>query len=268
MNFAFIQGKIDYGKGIAATKLGPPYDCYRVTPTSNGDFPDGWTKIQSNYPIFAKKFTGENKIMTGMRTSTQWLDLIANMNPFLLGDVFLLVDPPFVPGASYGPGATSIAGPTEEFNAIALAWHPPVVKAIGARLDRLVTVFRSAVAPVAQLDSSEYWQSTHENDSPLILTNGVFSFGQPGQQGASFIPAGIGSAHRQTGSQFGPGVPGMQKEMHWFFYLPPLPGYLPREGDAIIDMDGARYLVENPYEQLSGAVGNQMIVDRQIAQAS
>ena len=60
----------------------------------------------------------------------------------------------------------------------------------------------------------------------------------------------------------------MQKEMHWFFYLPPLPGYLPREGDAIIDMDGARYLVENPYEQLSGAVGNQMIVDRQIAQAS
>src|ERR1039458_3080384 len=107
VNFAFIQGKIDYGKGIAATKLGPPYDCYRITPTSNGDFPAGWTKTQAGYPIFAKKFTNEGKILTGMRTSTQWLDLIANMNPFLLGDVFLLVDPPFSPGASYGPGATS-----------------------------------------------------------------------------------------------------------------------------------------------------------------
>jgi hypothetical protein len=169
-----------------------------------------------------------------------------------------------VSGVSYGAGATSIAG-TQELNGICLAWHPPVDKAIGARLDRLVQIFRPSTQPVTQTDTSAFFETTLDNDQPLVLAGGSFAFGAAGAGTASLVPAGIGSGIRRGEAIFGPGVPGMVKGTHWFFYLPPLPGYLPREGDAIVDENGARYLVISPYEQFTGVVGFQLLCDRKIA---
>ena len=266
VSYAQVQRHIDRGRGIASKKLGPPYNCFRIESGSTGDFPEGWTQTQTNFPIFQRKFTSEGKILSGLKNTTQWHDLIADMDPFLLGDVFVLNDPPFVPGVSYGAGATSIPG-TIEINAICLAWHPPVNKSIGARLDRLVQIFRPATQPVAQTDTSNYFESTHDNDLPLVLGGGKFAFGTAGAGNASLVPAGIGSAHRRGEAIFGPGVPGMTKGTHWFFYIPPLPGYMPREGDAIIDQNGARYVIVSAYEQLTGVVGFQLLCDRKVAEA-
>lgn len=264
VNYARIQEHIDRGKGIAAKRLGPPYNAYRVISSSSGSFPGGWSRVATNYPLFSRKFVGEGKILTGLKNTSQWIDIVADMDPFVLGDIFVLADPSYVPGVSYGPGATSIPG-TIELNGIALAWHPPVNNAIGARLDRLVTIWRPAMAPAAQGDGSDYWKSTHDNDQGLVLGGGQFAFGTAGAGVASLVPAGIGSAHRRGEAIFGPGVPGMMKGTHWFFYLPPLPGYLPREGDAIIDQNGSRYVVVSPYEQLAGVVGFQLLCDRKVA---
>jgi hypothetical protein len=262
---AFVQGKIDYGRGIAAQKLGQPYNAYRVGPTSSGDFPGGWQLLTAGTQIFRRRLNEVAKLDVGMKETALFLEIIADMGPYLLGDCFVQVDAPLVPGVSYGAGATSLPG-TPEFNGFTLAWHQPVMKNVGARLDRRVMIFRPATGPKVLADGSDYWASTHDNDSPLILANGQYSFGAPGSGEGSMIPAGISSQHRQSDRIFGPGVPGMPKPVKWFFYVPPLPGYLPAEGDAIIDENGARYVVVSPYEQEAGVVGNQLVCDRKIAQ--
>ncbi len=188
------------------------------------------------------------------------------MEPFVVGDVFLLIDPDYVPGVSYGAGATSIPG-TIEITAMCLAYHPPVAKAIGGGCDRLVRIYRPSTAPATQGDGSGAWKPTLDNDLPLKLLAGGYSFGAAGSGAASLVPAGVSSAHRRGDAIFGPGVPGMPKPASWFLYVPPLPGYLPREGDAIVDQNGVRYVVLSPYEQLTGCTGFQLLCDRKIAQA-
>lgn len=186
--------------------------------------------------------------------------------PYVLGDVFLQTDPPYNPGVSYGAGATSVPG-TLEFNAFGLAWHPPVGEPVGARLDRRMGIYRPSLSPALNNDDgSTYWKSTKDNDTPLVLTNGNYDWGGPGGT-ASFVPGGLASTLRVTGDLlFQPKVPGMTDAVRYFVYLPPLPGYTPSEGDAIITEDGARYEVVHPYAQSAGVSGSQLVVKRMISQ--
>lgn len=196
-----------------------------------------------------------------------WFDLVASMVPFLLGDVFLQVDPDYVSGISYGPGATLLYD-TEQFEAIGFAIHFPVGKSIGGRLDRRVQILRpNPTAAVIASTGTNFWKTTRDNDAPLVLTAGVFGFtGTPGGEG-SFVPAGFAAYDRQYGQDlFGPNVPSMPKPSRYFIYLPPLPGYTPIEGDAIVAEDGSRYVIELPYYQEAGVVGSQLVCHRQIAQ--
>jgi hypothetical protein len=233
--------------------------------TSSGDFPDGWATINPSFPLFRRRYTSEGKAELGLKNVALWYDIVADMGPFVLGDVFIQVDPPYKPGVSYGDGATQLEN-SIEFNGMALAAHAPVNKAIGGRLDRLVQIYRPASVPATLADGTISWKSTLPGDVPLVLSNGTYGFGAPGAGGASLVPAGVSSIHRRGDSVFGPGVPAMPKPFLWFFYVPPLPGYLPREGDAIIDQNGARYVVNHPYEQQTGVVGYQLIVDRKVGQ--
>lgn len=265
-NYARIQRHIDHGKGKAARHVGQPFIGYRITGTSAGDFPGGWTQTVANFPLLRRRLA-ETKLEIGIKNVALFYDIVADMGPFLVGDVFLQNDPAYVNGKSYGPGATSIVGTNIEFNAMCLAWHPPENKAVGARLDRRVQIFRPASSPgtIAGYSGATYWKSTHDNDTPLVLSGGTYAFGSAGASGASLIPAGMSSAVRQHDYIFQPGVPGMPKEAKWFAYLPPLPGYMPAEGDALIDENGARYQVVVPFEQKTGVAGYQLAVDRKIA---
>jgi hypothetical protein len=178
--------------------------------------------------------------------------------------VFVQNDPPYVPGLYYGAGATSIPG-TIELNAMCLAWHAPIDKRLGARVDRRMKIYRPSAAPQTQTDGSKYWESTLDNDCSMTLLDGEYSFGTPGANNANWIPAGLSAVHRQSEITFQPGVPGMLKPAKFFFYVPPLPGYQPREGDALVDENGARYVVFTPIEQQTGVVGNQLLCDRKIS---
>lgn len=264
VNSARIARKIDKGLGKAAAKLGQPFNGFRVTQTSAGDFPTGWTQLGGQFSLFRRRVS-DAQLEVGLARATLWFNIIGNMSPYLLGDVFVEAAQGYTPGVAYGAGATSLPG-TAEMNALALAWHAPIDKRIGARIDRRVKIYRPAGAPEIQPDDSGYWRQTHDRDHPLVLDAGAYQFGDPGDNNASFIPAGISGVHRQSEWLMQPGVPGMLKPSKWFFYVPPLPGYVAREGDAIIDENGARYVVTSPFEQQTGVVGNQLICDRKISQ--
>jgi hypothetical protein len=272
-NFARIQNHIDKGKGKAARHVGMPFLGYRLTSASTGDFPTAWTPIPvcpagTHYEFsMLRRRLAEGKLELGIKNVALFYDIVANMNPFLVGDVFVQNDAAFVPGKSYGAGATAVVGATIEFNGVALAWHPPENKAVGARIDRRATIWRPSQQPatVTTATGAKYWKETNVNDVPLVLSGGVYRWGVAGAGWASLVPIGMMAAIRQSDWIMQPGIPGMLKEAKWFGYLPPLPGYLPAEGDAIIDENGARYHVVVPFEQKTGVAGYQLVLDRKIA---
>jgi hypothetical protein len=273
VNYARVQHHIDRGKGIAARKLGPPFLAYRCGAMASGDFPDGWVATPGpqgglSFSLFRRRMP-DTKLELGLSRAAIFFDIIANMEPFLVGDVFVQNDPPYVPGVSYGAGATSLAQGTMQLNAMCFAWHPPVGKAVGVRLDRCGGIYRPATAPLTFTDASNYWASTHDNDQPLVLAGGNYSFptGHAGEP-ASLVPVGFTADHRNSDRIFGPSVPGMVTPLRWLIYIPPLPGYSPREGDAVITEDGARFVMRSPFTQETGVVGTMTLCERKIAQAT
>ena len=267
-NFARIQHKIDRGLGKAAKHLGPPYSVYRVEATSYGDYPGGWTQVSASIPAFLRRVT-DAKIQSALLASgTMWFDVIANVEPLLLGDVFQLADGPYSPGVAYGQGATSVAG-TSQFVGFGLAWHAPVDEPVGARLDRRIRVYRQGGQPVqAEAGAGPIWRGSIYQAAPLVLQAGLYSFLDPDSGAyASLVPAGIASTDRPPrGHLIPPVVPGDMQIPRYFVYLPPLPGYTPAEGDRLVEETGARYVVTNPYHQEAGVVGYQLGVERRMSE--
>lgn len=265
VNYASIARHIDKGRGIAAKHLAQPFAAYRIEGSSSGDFPGGWSLITANFPLFRRRYIAVGKIETGLARGALWYEIIANMAPYVLGDVFLQIDPDYVPGVSYGAGATLLYG-TEQIEALSLAIHMPVGKSIGGRLDRRIKIYRPNAGPATLNDGSSFFKTTLDNDMPLVLTDGTYAFGPP-SAAASYIPGGFAAYDRQYGDElFGPAVPSMPKPSRYFVYVPPLPGYTPTEGDAVVAEDGSRYVCELAFYQESGVVGSQLVVHRQIRQ--
>ncbi|HTI81740.1 MAG TPA: hypothetical protein VL614_14930 [Acetobacteraceae bacterium] len=269
VSYASIQAKIDYGKGKAGQKLGQPYSAYRITAAASGDFPSGWESAGTGIPILRRRIN-ERLIESALEyAGTLWYNITADMTDFLLGDVFVCTDPAYSPGISYGTGATAVPGGSEyEIDAFALAWHMPINKAVGARIDRRCQIFRPLDAPGKMADGTYAWRQANDQSTPLVLTGGVYNFDQPGAAG-SFIPIGLSSTARPgRGEMFPPGIPAMPGVTRYYGYVPFLPGYEAAEGDRIITEDGARYVVANPYRQEQGVVGQQLALERMISQVA
>ena len=268
-DYAAIQAKIDAGRGKAAMRLGQPYSAYRLTAAATGDFPAGWTSVGTNVPVLRRRIN-ERSIEVALEYSgTVWYALTADMSDFLLGDVFLCTDPEYAPGVSYGPGATAVPGGSQfELNSFAFAWHPPINKAVGARIDRRCQILRPLDSPDAMLDGTLAWRQTNDRTQPLVLSAGAFTFGDPGTAG-SWLPVGLASTARPgKGDNFPPGPPGMVGFTRYYAFVPFLPGYEPAEGDRLITEDGARYVVHNPFRQEEGVSGQQFVLERTISQVA
>jgi hypothetical protein len=269
VDYASVQDKIDYGKGKAGTKLGQPYTAYRLTAAATGDFPNGWVAVQSNIPILRRRIN-ERLIESALEyAGTLWYSITADMTNFLLNDVFMCTDATYSPGRSYGPGATAIVGGSQyELNAFSFAWHQPINKAVGARIDRRCQILRPLGTPERGSDGSFVWRQANDATRPLVLNAGAYSFGAPHTIG-NWIPIGFGSTARPgKGDNFPPEFPGMVGFARYYGFVPNLPGYEPAEGDRIITEDGARYVVHNPYRQEEGVVGQQLMLERKIAQTA
>ena len=265
VNYARVQSKIDKGLGPAGRALGQPFNVYRITASSSGDFPNGWTLIQASYPLYRKRTT-ENKIDVGQKVSgILWFNALGDMSPFTLADIFYQTDASYAPGASYGAGATLLAD-TLEFVGFCFCWHRPVMEGLLARINMRGQIFRPNSDTMQLADGSTYWAQAHDDDLPLVLTNGQFAFGTPGTV-ASYVPIGVGNLARPYQRPgIDPATPGVTPISWYYFYVPPLPGYKPTEGDAIILEDGSRYWITNPFSQESSVVGDLLVCERLISQ--
>jgi hypothetical protein len=267
-SFAQFQRLIDKQLGAFGNRIGQPFSVYRLTPSSTGDFPTGWALVTSQAHAHRNRVRSQDAEVSMTSERTVWYEVIADMSPFWLGDVFLATDSPFFPGVAYGDRATGLAG-TIELNGFALAWHAPIRPPLAARIDHRCRIYRPNLTPEVFPDNSSQWRSTREWDTPLVLNNGVYSWGAASSSPASLVPCGFGTSDRQTrGEDMAPDPPGMLPVPRYYVYLPPLPGYTAAEGDAIITEDDARYAVIAPYRQETGVVGHQLMVQRYISQST
>lgn len=258
---AIFQGYVDQMLGVFGRTFGAPFYVYRLLSTSTGDFPGGWTLLTTRALVHKNRVRANDVDVAMTSERTLWYQIAGDMSQYLLGDVFVQHDGNFFPMVAYGQNATIVPN-TLDLNAFALAWHAMAQPPLGARIDRRVGIYRPLLVP-----SNSQWRSTHELDTPLVLTNGTYSFGSAGGS-ASWVPCGFGTSDRQTrGEDMPPDPPGMLPVPRYYAYLPPLPGYIPAEGDAIITEDDARYVCIAPYHQGAGTVGSQLMMQRYIAQS-
>ena len=255
-NYQQLTPKVFRGRGHAARAIGVPYNLYRVTAASSGDFVTSGNLYAPNYYILRRVLKGGGSFETTTAFKTLWYEVVADSTAFLVGDVAVQNDP------IYGQGDTIVEYPTQQFDALCIAFNPPIgKKVLAARVDRLATIYRPSQTPTS--GSTPYFDTTLDNAIPLVLTAGVFAF-QAGT--AANIPIGVMPTPRIPGdSQFKPGVPGMVGVPDFFIYVPPLNGVVLMEGDRIVDADGSRYVVHTPWIQQAGVSGNQLGCKREIA---
>lgn len=255
MSYDEIQDLIDEGRQLAAEELGPPHDVYRfLNPDINGNVLIAGNKIASLISIYTKIGYGG-----GIRTSFEaekqqgiiWYEIIADMSPFRLGDVFILNDP------VYGAGYSSVNFPTNEFKGFALADHSPIKKALGGRLNCTVTIFRPSVGP----NSNMQWDKNKDWLDPLVLANGAWGLGVRGATPTK-VPAGLTAMGRTYGDKMF-SSPAAKRGSGWELYVPALKGFDAQEGDKIVGPDGARYTLIIPYTQKVGATGSQWFLERE-----
>jgi hypothetical protein len=264
MPYGQLQFRIDRRLGQIGQNIGQPFNVYRVGSTNSGDFPNNWTLVGS---VNAYRYrVPSSKLEVGVEKADLLYNIFLNAGNYYLGDTFICTDPALVPGQSYGPEATILPS-TLQINAFTLAWHMPVRIPVAARIDRRCRVYRPALTPSVLSDGSFYFKETNDNDQPLVLNSGVFSFGAAGSGVGSWVPLGMQSVTRRSDYAFEK-EPGIVRSIAWHAYLPPLPGYEPSEGDALITEDGARYVILGSFNQEAGLVGNQMVVDRKISQTA
>jgi hypothetical protein len=280
-----IQQMIDYGRGQAARVLGAPFFVYRVSSNAAVNFIDPLNLIQSEYPVYYTQQSGSafKGSFEGTSLRAPLFNIVGDMAPFLVGDVFVDADVPYVPyggpltadgswtadsgvvtadtGASgYGAGATSVTFPTLEFEGFCLGFHGPVKKSIGARLNALAQIYSLPT----KADWNGYLSADISSCPGVVLTNGQFSLGASGQTPA-LIPVGISSEPRWRGDLIR-GLPTTTQAVVYIAYVPPLNGFSFKEGDRLVLQSGARYVVQNPYEQQVGFSGSQLILEREVSQ--
>lgn len=260
MNYRHVTRHIDRGRGKAGHVLGPPCSVYRIGATASGNYLDAAQRIETGLHVMRRITTDSKQLEAPTRSmGTLFYELLVDATNWLTGDVFVENDP------FYGAGDTIVDYTTTQFAGYCLAFHGPVKKIIGARIDRAGLIYR----PLETVDSSNVWSPTLSTGqvAPLVLSGGTFSFGAVGATPTQ-VPMGLMSTPRVFRPSFRD-IPGDTKTATYYCYLPPLNGYTPRSGDRIVnDSDnlatGSRYVVMHPYEQEAGIQGSQLVLEREI----
>lgn len=265
-NPAAFQLAVDRMLGGFGRAFGRPFAVYRLGSTSTGDFPTAWQKLAQSFPVHRDRISGKLIDQNLATERTLWYQLTGDMSRFKLGDVFVSSDGNYAPGQAYGPGATSVPG-TTELDGFALAYHGLASPPYGGRVDHRVGIYRPLLTPENETDGSTRWDTTHDADTPLVLTNGKYAWGTSGGV-ASFVPCGLGSNDRPgIRDEFGPDKIGIPPVTRWMGYLPPLPGYDPNPGDVVVTEFDARYTVVSAFRTQTGVVGSQLLLDQLISQS-
>ena len=262
MGYGELQQRIDRKLGTVGRRIGQPFSVYRCG--TAGDFPGDWQYLGDVNAFHHRIPLAKNEV--AVERGDILYNLYVDAGQYLLGDIFICSDLPFVPGSYYGAGATILPN-TIQMNAFVLAAHMPARIPLACRVDRRCQVRRPSVAPKTLSDGSPYWDETAENDQPLVLSGGSYAFAAAGSGPGSWIPVGLQSVTRRSDYPLAK-EPGIVRTIAWLAYLPPLPGYEASEGDALLMEDGSRYVMLGSFNQEVGVVGSQIVCDRKISQTA
>lgn len=252
-----VDSILDDALGPIAAAIGSMYSVYRIKPNSNGDFIQMYNLVDTGFYVAKTKMSpGDLNLRTDAKQGTYWYSLTGDFSTKLVGDVFVSSDP-------NAPGTTQVTYATNEIDGFALAQKDQATAVIGGRVDRNVTIRRSALITMPAID--DYNTNTTDTKRPLVCTDGVFGFVDDPTATASKVPAGFLSEKKTSGKLFN--MPESVPISKLLCYLPPLPGYIPREGDMIIDQNDARYRIIYPYHQDTGTVGSQLELERLLPEA-
>lgn len=244
-----IDSLLDGALGPIAQIFGKPYNVYRIKPASDGDFIQMYNLVDTGFFVDKVRLPPSDKnLVSDSKAGTYWYSLTGDFSAKLVGDVFVCADP-------NAAGNSQVTYSTLQFDGFGLAQKG--VLPIGGRLDRLVTIKRSAM----EADSDGYVTNTTPDMPQLVCVDGVFSFNDDPTVTGSLVPAGLMSEKKVSGDQT-KGLSESPLKSRFLLYLPPLPGYVPREGDSIIEQSGVKYKVIYPYTQEVGTVGSQLEVER------
>lgn len=261
-DYRSIQLRIDYGRGRAGQKLGPPCNVFRCGATAAVNYLDSANQVATGVRV-ARRMNVKTQDLETPKMGTFFYALMVNAEGYETGDVFVEQDP------YYGAGGTEVDFSTDQFEAYCLAYHAPFKRTIAARIDRVATIYRPQATPVTD-SKGPVWEPTVDSGSmaPVVLSDGLWSLGTPGAT-ASQIPIGMQSTPRPRGDLFRT-TPGSTMETIWFVYVPELDGFQPQEGDRIVTdgsiADGSRYVVQHPYMQQAGLQGSQLVCTREVQQ--
>ena len=271
MNYLKVQDRIDYGRGKAGFILGVPMNVFRVQGNGATNYLDDANQLPHVLRA-ARKEIKAGKLETPDQMHTLFYELLLNATVpssayhYEVGDVFIENDP------VYGTGSTETEFSEDQFEGYCLAYHGvPMHKTIGARLDRIATIFRPATGATTDSIGPYFTQTVGAGaELPLVLSDGVWSFGANGDTPAQ-IPVGVTTFTRSFGKEF-KDAPGGTDTIHYFFYVPPLNGIQLKEGDRIL-IDGTnqsfatagRYVVHGPWVQYAGVSGYQLLCKRMVS---
>lgn len=244
-----ITRNLQNAYGVASVHIGPPFSVYRITPESNGNVIQPQNLIADNIRVDRQVMKAGDKAFEGAKDLPNfWYKIMANCNPFLVGDIFVLKDLPL------NTGWVATTYKTAEFTAFCLAENMPTRHPIGARLNTTAQIYTSSCLPTPQ----DYFDSTNPNRMPIILINGKFAALNAGQE-AAVIPVGVMPSRSYGGNIYNQPTPNMPPVEKRLVYIPPMFGYQPVASDELIFKDGSRYQIDSNYHQTSGTSGNVFI---------
>lgn len=263
MDWNTVARHIDYGKLQAALNVGQPYSVYRLGANAAAAFVDPLNLKYSNFRMLRRINTKRENYEGPEHFGTLVYEFIGDATNLFVGDVLLQADP------FWGIGDTLVDFFTIQYEGVCLVAHQPEKKTMAARLDRFGAIYRVQSTP----DATGFWDGTLNFAQPLVLTNGVYSFGTVGQTPTP-VPLGLQSISR-TFEDLVKGLPTTTKRTHWECYIPPLPGVHLQESDRIL-MDAnpllpstcSRYTIHHPFNQEAGFVGYQLVLSRDIQPAA
>lgn len=236
--------------GVAAVHIGIPMDVYRITPESNGDYIQPQNKIASGIRVDRQPLKKSDKGFEGTKELNNfWYEIMANCNPFQIGDIFVSADPVL------NAGWVATPFQSDEFVGLCLAENFPTRAPICARINTTAQLYTANCLPTPD----HYFNGTNPNRQPIVLQNGKFGPLNAGQTAAK-LPVGVMTYRSYGGdiyNQDTPNTPPLEKRL---VFIPALNGYQPIASDELIFQDGSRYVLDSNYHQDAGTVGGIYVV--------
>ncbi len=245
MNIASLNARVQYGRGVAASKLGQTYDVYSLTAASNGQVVSGTPRL-TGFPASLTHW-GDAKDIENHILGTLSFGATCDNRYLRLGDILV----------GYGYGSENAM--------YAVAQLRPFKQTVLVRTEQPATITRPttnnvSLNPTGPTMVTSFSGLEKMNELVLTLVNGTYSFQSSGT--SAMVPVGI----QPTDSlrEYPPSkIPTDTRRQVFIGYIPLLPGVILEENDVISSGSaGDRYRIAMNYIAEYGLEGQIVVLEK------